>query len=225
VSKVKSIIMKFFGFILLGLAASRPTAPPRQTFAGISVVDTPIVRDAIDFARKWGDEMTFNHVFRSFILGSYIIQHDPQYNNTVDQEVQAIGALLHDVGWDVKKGLVSPDKRFEVDGAIAARGFIRNHTDGKRWEEWRVQKVWDSIALHAEHGIANYKEAEVQAVSLGIEADFTGDGVPVEVYKRVIAEYPLLDLYSGAKNKMIEICQVKPKSTYGMLYLKYFVNL
>jgi hypothetical protein len=200
---------------LFTFSKALPTAPLRQVIAGISVIDTPIVRDAMLFARKYGDDMTYNHVVRSWLFGSAIIASNAQYNTTVDQEVHAVAALLHDVSWDVKLGIVSPDKRFEVDGAIAARDFIRNHTDGRKWDERRVQLIWDSIALHSEHGISNYKELEVRVVSEGVGADFMGEGVEKEVYKAVFEKYPGLDLMNGARDKIVGLCREKPISSYG----------
>jgi HD superfamily phosphodiesterase len=47
-----------------------------------------------------------------------------------DLEVHAIGALMHDIGWDPTGELVSKDKRFEVDGADAARNFLRRRLIG-----------------------------------------------------------------------------------------------
>ena len=86
--------------------------------------------------------------------------------------MHAISAILHDLGWDPTGALVSADKRFEVDGAIAARAFLDREGKAEDWDARRTQLVWDSIALHATPSIAAHKEPEVQACAYGILADF-----------------------------------------------------
>jgi hypothetical protein len=54
-----------------------------------------------------------------------------------DLEVHAIGALMHDIGWDPTGELISKDKRFEVDGADAARNFLRK--EAPDWDKHRLQ--------------------------------------------------------------------------------------
>src|ERR1700760_1038889 len=74
---------------------------PTRDIAGISVLDTPIVRQALEFTRTHSDDFTYNHVVRSWILGTAAIQRMPKFNGTIDLEVVAIGTLMHDLGWDI----------------------------------------------------------------------------------------------------------------------------
>ncbi|KAK7955976.1 ankyrin-2 [Apiospora aurea] len=97
-----------------------------------------------------------------------------------DLEVHAVAALLHDLGWDrtPNSPYVSPDRRFEVDSAIASRAFLsehhqHNHTHSA-WDHRRTQLVWDAIALHTTASISQHKEAEVRVVGQGIMMDFYG---------------------------------------------------
>jgi hypothetical protein len=185
--------------------------------AGISVPNTPTVRNAMALALKYNDQTIYNHVIRSWLLGSAILQSDPLYNTTADQEVHAVGALLHDISLDANSETSSTSTRFEVDGANVARQFIKNQTNGKSWDERRVQLLWDSIALHTDLQIASRKEVEVRMVNAGVVADITGLGVPAEVYQNVLKAYPMLDLYDNVQEKLIQICKIKPVSTYGKL--------
>jgi len=191
---------------------------PKKVIAGIHVVHTPIIAAAIDYARANSDNVTFNHVMRSFLFGSVELNAKPSLSK-VDPEVLALGTLLHDLGWDETPGskITSRKLRFEVDGAIAARKFIRSHPDGKNWDERRVQLVWDGIALHTEHQIANHKELEVQAIGFGIEHDFAGPGavVTAAIRDKILAEYPAQDLMGTVKQKMVWLCKTKPEATYG----------
>ncbi|KXX74759.1 hypothetical protein MMYC01_209287 [Madurella mycetomatis] len=190
-----------------------------RTIAGVSVVDTPLIRAAEMFARQHGDDFTYNHIMRSWLLGTLLIQHNETLRETIDLEVHAIATILHDLGWDrsANSSFVSPDRRFEVDGAIAARDFIRSHKDGKKWDARRLQLVWDAIALHTEPKIALFKELEVQAVNVGIALDFgiPAPGVTDEEYAAIAQEFPKDDFKSRFNETMIWLCQTKPTSTYG----------
>jgi hypothetical protein len=194
---------------------------PRRTIAGVEVVDTPIVRDAHDYALNHSSEFVYKHIMRSWLFGAIIIEQNETLRNTVDLEVHAIAALLHDLGWDQTPGspFVSEDKRFEVDGAIAAREFIQNNQHGQEWDERRVQLVWDSIALHTQPSISNYKEQEVVTTGNGILSDFYGPelGITKEEYSAVLSEFPNNDMRDGFNNTVIWLCQSKPATTYGGL--------
>ncbi|KAK3346337.1 hypothetical protein B0T25DRAFT_612760 [Lasiosphaeria hispida] len=191
---------------------------PRRTLAGVSVVDTPVVRAAQSYARAHGADFVYAHIMRSWLLSALIVSHDADLSSAVDEEVLAVAALLHDLGWDRAPGsaVVSPDRRFEVDGAIAARRFLRGREeDGRGWEERRVQLVWDAIALHTERSIAWYKELEVQVVSKGIEMDFFGPnlGVTEAEYAAVVSEFPKTEFKNGFNETIVWLCQSKPDST------------
>ena len=70
--------------------------------------------------------------------------------------------------------IISQDKRFEVDGAHAARKFLRENANSSEWDKHRLQLVWDAIALHTIGSVVFEKEPECQACSYGIWADFQG---------------------------------------------------
>ena len=192
---------------------------PRRTLGGVSVVDTPIVRAAEAFARQNGQDFTYKHIMRSWLFGALVIQHNETLRTTIDLEVHAVASLLHDLGWDRTDGspMISVDRRFEIDGAIAARNFIRDHRDGKRWEERRVQLVWDAIALHTEQSIALFKELDVQVVHKGIITDFDGPqlGITEDEYAAVVKDFPRDDLQDGYNETVIWLCNTKPATTYG----------
>lgn len=72
---------------------------------------------------------------------------------------------------------ISPDKRFEVDGANAARDHVKSK-GGKDWKDkHRVQLIWDAIALHTTRDIALYKEIEVQLTSAGTLTELVGPDI------------------------------------------------
>ncbi|KAH8892844.1 hypothetical protein GQ53DRAFT_645988 [Thozetella sp. PMI_491] len=197
-----------------------------KVIAGVTVVDTPIVRAAQDYARAHGDDMAFNHVMRSWILGVVAYQklHERGAVPKMDLEAHALSAILHDLGWDTTGELISADKRFEVDGAEAARNWIRAEERSSavsHWDEHRLQLVWDAIALHTTNSISMYKETVVKVCSLGIGADFRGPKlddagtISQEVYDAVNTAFPRLDLAAGIRKIMCGFCLTKPETTYG----------
>lgn len=219
----------FFTFILLALAAMcphlaqanpLPSPCPRRLIAGVSVIDTSIVRSAQQFARAHSDDRLYNHVMRAWLFGTLLLDHNSTLRVSVDEEVHAVALMLHDLGANhsLASPFVSLDRRFEVDGAFAARGFIRDDPDGRLWEERRVQLVWDAIALHAEPKFALYKEPDVVAVYWGNDLDFSGPafGVTQKEYDEVLKEFPKLKQKDQVLEGIAWYCKNKPLSTYGM---------
>ncbi|KAK4183295.1 hypothetical protein QBC35DRAFT_544191 [Podospora australis] len=220
--------------LLTTLALANPSSPrpslSRRTLAGISVIDTPIVRDAQAYAKLHCSPSTYQHVMRTWLFGVYHLSHDALLASKVDLEVHAVGLILHDLATNhsLDDPFVSPDRRFEVDSAIAAADFLRNHPDGKKWHDYRVQRVWDGIALHAEPKLALYKEPDVFAIYWGNELDFSWDrpggekkGVTKEERDRVLKEFPRPEGEGGGGGPpgvsgfIAWYCKHKPESTYN----------
>jgi hypothetical protein len=62
------------------------------------------------------------------------------------------------------------DERFEVDGANAARDFLRAH----RIAPTDVDTVWTAIALHTTPGIPRHMHPVIALVTAGVEMDVLG---------------------------------------------------
>ncbi|KAF5593202.1 ankyrin-2 [Fusarium pseudocircinatum] len=192
---------------------------PTRKVAGISVINTPIVQDAEAFALKHSTYPIYKHVMRSWLYGVLMINANETLSHSIDLEVHAVATLLHDLGWDTTEAspMISADRRFEVDGAFAARAFLREHQDGRFWHERNVQLVWDAIALHTERSISYFKELDVQVVSKGIAMDFLGPayGVSREDYAAITKAFPKSDLKDSVNDNIIWLCDTKPQTTYG----------
>ena len=102
-----------------------PTAKPAiidgktKVLGGVTVIDTPLVTRAMDFARTQSEPYLFNHAVRAWLFAVRLGQLQGIAN---DAEVVAIGTLLHDLG--LTNSFQGP-KRFEIEGADAARTFAR----------------------------------------------------------------------------------------------------
>src|SRR5271163_5181102 len=66
-----------------------------MVLAGIKVVDSPLVHDAIELARSSSSPFLFNHVVRSWLFGVLIAEGAA---SEPDPEIVAVSALLHDLG-------------------------------------------------------------------------------------------------------------------------------
>jgi len=187
-----------------------------RVFAGVTIPDTPLITKALEYTKAHSTDFAFNHVQRSLLFGFVMAAKIPSLADR-DLEAHAIGALMHDLGWDPTGELISKEKRFEVDGADAARNFLKKEAPG--WDKHRLQLVWDAIALHTTGSIVFHKEPEVQAVAYGIWADFQGPDhiegglLTWDEYNAVVAELPRLSLMKGMKGIMCQFCETKPATT------------
>jgi len=76
--------------------------------------------------------------------------------------------MFHDMGLTPKHA--SADERFEVDGANAARDFLRIYGIA----EQDIETVWTAIALHTTPGIPPHMHPVIALVTAGVEMDVLG---------------------------------------------------
>jgi HD domain len=189
--------------------AAEPTVTRRraQVLGGVTVVDTPIVTQAMDLARKHSEPFLFNHAVRSWLFAVRLgqLQGIPH-----DAEVVAVGSLLHDLGLTES---FTGHKRFEIEGADAARAFARE----QGLDDDRVQLIWDTVALNSTPSIALHKEAEVALCTAGIGLDYGGpqyDRIPPDEMKSILTAFPRLDMKRRFADSVCRIVKTRPESTY-----------
>jgi HD domain len=177
-----------------------------RLLAGVSVPDTALVSRAIEFARERSEPYLFNHVMRSWLFAVRLAQLQGINH---DAEVVAIGTLLHDLG--LTNSFQGP-KRFEIEGADAARTFARE----QGLEGRRVQLIWDSVALNSTPSIGLYKEAEVAlcTAGIGVEFGFQYDRIPANEMQSILVEFPRLEMKRCFAESVCRIVQTKPETTY-----------
>jgi hypothetical protein len=133
--------------------------------ASIRVPDSAIARAATQLVRDTEDDLLYNHSRRVFFWGALTgdrrgLKYDP--------ELLYLGAMFHDMGLTEK--YASPDLRFEVDGANAARDFMKSYGVSER----DVEDVWTAIALHTTPGIPEHMLPTIALVTAGVEMDVLG---------------------------------------------------
>lgn len=138
-----------------------------KTIAGINIPDSSIAAQATELLLTHGTEFIYNHSLRVFLFAAL---NGVRRSMKFDPELLYVSSVFHDLG--LTKHYSSPDLRFEVDGANAARDFLKSHGLPKE----SLQLVWDTIALHTTIGIAEHKEPEVALMYSGVGLDVMGEG-------------------------------------------------
>jgi hypothetical protein len=138
-----------------------------KTIAGITIPDSTIANHATELLLEHGTGFIYNHSLRVFIFSSL---NGERKQLKYDPELLYVSSIFHDLG--LTPHYSSPDKRFEVDGANAAREFLTSYGLPKD----QLQLVWDTIALHTTIGIAEHKEPEVALMYSGVGLDVMGEG-------------------------------------------------
>ena len=169
--------------------------------AGISVPNTPIIADALAYAQRLSEPYLFNHAVRSWLFAITIARAK---NINYDPEVVAIGTILHDIG--LTDSVTGP-KRFEVNGADAARAFVT---------ERGLQLIWDLVALNSTVSIALYKEPEVAVGTMGIGLDWGGfgiDAIPTAEMADILNAFPRLKMKEKFAQACCHVIQMRPETS------------
>jgi hypothetical protein len=143
------------------------TLTTEKTFAveGIPIPDTRLAREITHFVRDTESALLFHHSSRVYYWGALA---GKRRGLKFDRELLYAGAMFHDMG--LTPAHSSAHERFEVDGANAARDFLRNRGIGQD----DIDTVWTAIALHTTPGIPQHMHPVVALVTAGVEMDVLG---------------------------------------------------
>ncbi len=159
---------------------------------GIEIPDSKLAHEVTEIVRDTASELLFNHSTRVYFWAALTGERK---GLKFDPELLYTGAMFHDIG--LTERYRESQLRFEVDGANAARDFLRGR------------------------GIPEYIDPEVALVQTGAGMDITGrgyDDFTDEQRKAVIAAYPrgkefeheiIEAFYQGMKHH--------PNSTFGTI--------
>lgn len=183
--------------------------------SGINIPDSKIAREAAELVRQYETEMLFNHSVRVFVFGA---MKGIRQKIKFDPELLYVAALFHDLG--LVDAFHTETNRFEVDGADAARAFLRSHGI----PELKADLVWEAIALHTTPGIPQHMRPEIALTNAGVLVDVAGigyDEYAPEQRDQVIAAFPRGDF----KNEFIQVqtrsALKKPETTFGTVNVDY----
>ena len=135
------------------------------SISGVMVPDTKLAREATELVRDTEPSLLFNHSTRGYYFASLA---GKRREVKFDPDLLYIAAMFHDMG--LTRRYSSKSDRFEVDGANAARGFLRQHNISQQ----EIDTVWTAIALHTTPGIPQYMHPVVALLTNGVEMDVLG---------------------------------------------------
>lgn len=180
------------------------------TIEGVSIPDSRLAREVTELVRDTASPLLFHHSSRVYYFGALAGKHR---GLRFDPELLYTGAMFHDMGLTHQHS--SANERFEVDGANAARDFLRGHGIAQT----DIDLVWTAIALHTTPGIPQHMHPVVALVTAGVEMDVLGLTYPEysnTERETVVHAHPRSDhfkediiqaFYDGIKHK--------PDTTFG----------
>lgn len=181
-----------------------------EIIAGIPVPDSAMARAATQLVRDTEDDLLYNHSRRVFLWGALT---GNRRGLTYDAELLYVGAMFHDMG--LTEAYSSADLRFEVDGANAARDFLKGHGVAER----DIEDVWTAIALHTTPGIPEHMRSTVALVTAGVEMDVLGiayHDFTHEQRDHVCAHHPReANFKEGIIDHFAQGIIAKPQTTFG----------
>jgi hypothetical protein len=183
---------------------------PATLTSGVIVPDSKLAREATELVRDTEPSLLFNHSTRVYYFGSLA---GKKRGLKFDPELLYIAAMFHDMG--LTREYSSKSDRFEVDGANAAKTFLRQHNISQP----EIDTVWTAIALHTTPGVPQYMQPVVALLTNGVEMDVLG--IAYSEFSNadreaIVAAYPrpehfkddiIQAFYDGIKHK--------PETTFG----------
>lgn len=176
----------------------------------VKVPDSKLGKAITEFIRDTESELLFNHSNRVYFFAAIAGE---QRNLTFNSELLYAAAMFHDIGLVPKHS--SPNLRFEVDGANAAREFLKSY----QVDPSDIEKVWTAIALHTTPSVPEFMHPIVALTTAGVEMDVLGltyDQYSDDVREAVVKAFPrtahfkediIQAFYDGIKHK--------PDTTFG----------
>jgi hypothetical protein len=177
---------------------------------GVTIPDSQLAREVTQLIRDTETQLLFAHSTRVYFWGALLGERK---GVVFDPELLYVAAMFHDIG--LTSVYHESQLRFEVDGANAARDFLRSH----HISESDIAKVWNAVALHTTPGIPEHMHGEIALLQAGAGMDVAGRGFEQfadEQRDAVIAAYPrdtdfahkmIDEFYHGMKHR--------PASTFG----------
>jgi hypothetical protein len=135
------------------------------TVQKVSPPDSKLAREITELVRDTVSPLLFHHSSRVYYFGALA---GKRRGLRFDPELLYAGAMFHDLGLTPRHS--SAEERFEVDGANAAREFLRS----RGIPQADIDTVWTAIALHTTPGIPEHMHPVVALVTAGVEMDVLG---------------------------------------------------
>jgi hypothetical protein len=172
----------YAGTVKPSVAETASNAPVE--ISGISAPDSKLARNAAQIIRDSEGDLLFQHSMRVYYWAALA---GKRKGLIFDPEILYVAAMFHDYGLTADYG--ESHLRYEVDGANAARAFLRS----EGISEADAQNVWLAIALHTTNGISPHLYPIAALLAEGANMDLVGagfDDFTAEQRSTVEAAYP-----------------------------------
>ncbi|CAH2900703.1 MAG: Putative cyanamide hydratase [uncultured Paraburkholderia sp.] len=146
---------------------NQSTANAGDEVSGVKIPDSKMARDAAQLIRDSEGDFLFQHSTRVYYWAALA---GKRKGLAFDPELLYVASMFHDFG--LTAGYGQSHLRYEVDGANAARDFLRSHGVS----EANSQMVWLAIALHTTNGISANLFPMAALVAEGANMDLVGAG-------------------------------------------------
>jgi hypothetical protein len=180
-----------------------------EMIAGIEIPGSPLAKAVTELVREAASPLLFDHSRRVYLFG---MLQGRRRRLVADPELVYVGAMCHDLG--LTDRFRTKDRRFEVDGAEAARELLAAHGA----DPDAVRRVWTAIALHTTPGVPEFMEPEVALVTAGVETDVLGIGrgdLAPDDLDAVTAAHPRPDFKRQIIAAFHQGFRDRPETTFG----------
>src|ERR1700739_5157855 len=144
----------------MALCLSNTSEQSSRSMGGISAPDSKLARETAEVVKDTESPLLFHHSSRVYYWGALT---GKRWGLRFDPELLYAGTMFHDMG--LTPQYASQHERFEVDGANAARDFLRGHGIAQQ----DIETVWTAIALHTTPGIPQHMHPVIALVTAGVE--------------------------------------------------------
>jgi HD domain len=183
---------------------------PSNETSSVVIPDSQLAREVTQLIRDTESDLLFNHSIRVYLWGALL---GKRKNASFDPELLYVAAMFHDIG--LTSIYRESQLRFEVDGANAARDFLRS----RRISEGDIDKVWTAIALHTTPGIPEHMHGETALIQAGAGMDVAGRGFEQFTDEQRIGVVNAYPRGADFANEMIDAfyhgLKHRPGSTFG----------
>jgi hypothetical protein len=166
----------------------------------------PLVDAGLALVRSTESRPIVDHSIRTFLFARLLAEHEGCLNDAAyDEQLLFAATVMHDLGLGEH---ARAHARFEVEGADLAAAVLREHGVA----EADVDRVWEAIALHSSHGLADRRGLLTYLTYKGvfIDAGQLADAVANELRKEVLHAYPKPTEHSYLADAIIEHANRSP---------------
>jgi hypothetical protein len=133
----------------------------------LKIPQSKLARDAVQVVRGAEGELLFQHSMRVYYWAALA---GKRKGLSFDPDLLFIAAMFHDYG--LTAAYRDSHRRYEVDGADAARDFLRK----RGLPDTEAQKIWIAISLHTTNGVSPHLDPIASLLAEAANMDLVGAG-------------------------------------------------